>query len=184
MSARGLQGVSGDPPDDTSNYEAREALCRRCGVSCHVAIPVNGLPVVVEQLRCRYLRRDPDGRYGCEVYARRYAVAPWCFSAEQALTKGLLAQDCPYARGVPGYRGKVRLSLPLLNQVLPAVRAEVARAGLPYGADPDAALGLLEQGGGRWRYELDPDTNRYRFERLPDPASPPEVLDPADLAAT
>ena len=141
-----------------------EALCRRCGMSCHFAIPVNGLAVVIDALRCKFLARDEAGKFGCSVYERRFAVAPWCHTAESALTGGFLAQDCPYARGVPGYRGKVRLSPALLRKVLPAVRAEVARAGAPIGADPDAVAEFLGEGtGASWQYGVSADGSRYVF---------------------
>ena len=125
--------------------DEHEALCRRCGMSCHFAVPVNGLAVVIDELRCKFLARDADGRFLCSVYDRRFEAAPWCHTAHSALDGGFLAQDCPYARGVAGYRGKVRLSPALLRKVLPAIRAEVARAGAPIGADPDAVTTFLAQ---------------------------------------
>lgn len=148
-----------------TTYEEHESLCRRCGMSCHFAVPVNGLPVVIDALRCKFLGRDGEGRFACTVYDRRFELAPWCHTAEDALAQGLLAKDCPYARGIPGYRGKVRLSPQLLKQVLPALRAEVARAGVPIGADPDAAAALLAEGGGSWSYTPSPDGTRYLFTR-------------------
>ena len=133
---------------------AHEALCRRCGMSCHFAVPVNGLAVVIDALHCKFLGRSTEtaagasgGGYYCTVYERRFEVAPWCHTAEGALAAGFLAQDCPYARGTPGYRGKVRLSPSLLRKVLPAVRAEVARVGIPSGADPDDAVRFLAARG-------------------------------------
>ncbi len=158
-----------------------EALCRRCGMSCHFAVPVNGLAVVIDALRCKFLQRDDAGRFVCSVYERRFAAAPWCHTAHDALAGGFLAQDCPYARGVAGYRGKVRLSPALLRQVLPAIRAEVARAGAPIGADPDAVAAFLGDGAAPWRYQPSADGTRYQF--LPDlaatPASPAAAADSA-----
>lgn len=147
-----------------------EALCRRCGVSCHFAIPVNGLAVVLDELRCKFLARDEGGRYRCSVYERRFELAPWCHTAQGALAGGFLAQDCPYARGVPGYRGKVRLAPGLLQKVLPAIRAEVARAGAPIGADPDAVAGFLAGGGSPWQYRVSADGTRYQFTPAAAPA--------------
>lgn len=179
-----------EPPGDSSSddsgaaHDAHEALCRRCGMSCHFAVPVNGLAVVIDALHCKFLGRASDaevqagaGRYHCTVYERRFEVAPWCHTAESALAGGFLAQDCPYARGTPGYRGKVRLSPSLLRKVLPAIRGEVARAGIPSGADPDDALRFLQEGeseGGAWRYTLSDDGSRYCFERRVPPESATE----------
>lgn len=164
-------GMAKDPGAGAGTHEAREAheaheaMCRRCGMSCHFAVPVNGLAVVIDALRCKFLGRSDDGRFHCTVYERRFELAPWCHTAEGALAAGFLAQDCPYARGVPGYRGKARLSPSLLRQVLPALRAEVARAGAPIGADPDAALAFVAEAGGQWRYAISEDGTRYVFER-------------------
>ena len=158
--------------------DAREDLCRRCGVSCHFAVPVNGLPVVIDELRCRYLLRAEDGRFACSVYPQRYQVAPWCHSAEDALLKGLQAQDCPYGRGAPSadpaaprVRGKTRLSPSLLHKVLPAILAEIQRVGVPSGADPAPVQALLERSTPadeapvRWTYALSEDGQRYLFHR-------------------
>lgn len=161
-----------------SNPEAPdlEALCRRCGVSCHFAIPVNGLPVVIDEVHCRYLARDDDGLYRCTVYPRRYELAPWCHSAADALPLGLLAQDCPYAHharatqpDLPPVRGKARLSPRLRQQVLPAVIAEILRVGVPAGADPApvAAL-LLGATGAAHQHQLSEDGARWLFS----PAAP------------
>lgn len=149
------------PADSTS--EEHEALCRRCGMSCHFAVPVNGLAVVIDELRCKFLARDSDGRFLCRVYERRFDAAPWCHTAHSALSGGFLAQDCPYARGMAGYRGKVRLSPALLRKVLPAIRAEVARVGAPIGADPDVVAAFLGQGTAPWAYRVSADGARYLF---------------------
>ena len=159
-----------------------EALCRRCGMSCHFAVPVNGLAVVIDELRCKFLARDDAGRFFCSVYEQRFAAAPWCHTAHDALAGGFLAQDCPYARGVAGYRGKVRLSPALLRKVLPAIRAEVARAGAPIGADPDAVAAFLGDGAAPWQYQISADGARYQF--LPALATAPAALATAADAAT
>lgn len=159
-----------------TTYEEHESLCRRCGMSCHFAVPVNGLPVVIDALRCKFLGRDAEGRFACTVYDRRFTLAPWCHTAEDALAQGLLAKDCPYARGIPGYRGKVRLSPQLLKQVLPSLRAEVARVGVPIGADPDAAAAFLAEGGGTFSYAPSPDGTRYLFTPKPDASDAPSAV--------
>lgn len=145
---------------DTAEHEA---LCRRCGMSCHFAVPVNGLAVVLDELHCKYLGRAEDGRYHCTVYEERFVKAPWCHTAESALRGGFLAQDCPYARGTSGYRGKVRLSASLLQKVKPAIIAEIIRVGIPIGADPEAVLPLLGGPQGHWRYAESSDGQRYEF---------------------
>jgi uncharacterized cysteine cluster protein YcgN (CxxCxxCC family) len=140
-----------------------EALCRRCGVSCHAALPVNGLPVVVPGVHCRYLVPEPGGTFACSVYERRLEVAPWCHTADEALAAGLLAQDCPYVRGVAGYRGKARLHPRLLRTVLPAVRRELLERGAPDWVGPEGCVALLEQGGGAFSAVHDAEAGRWRF---------------------
>lgn len=147
------------------DFTEHEALCRRCGMSCHFAIPVNGLAVVIDALRCKFLveAEGEPGRYHCTVYASRHSVAPWCHSAESALAAGFLAQDCPYARGHKGYRGKVRLSHSLLRQVLPAIITEILRVGIPIGADPDRVRRFLFDAGTDCTYTVSADGSRYLF---------------------
>ena len=154
------------------DFTDHEALCRRCGISCHFAIPVNGLAVVIDALRCKFLSQieGEPGRYHCSVYASRYSVAPWCHSAESALHAGFLAQDCPYARGHKGYRGKVRLSASLQRQVLPAIRSEIVRVGIPIGADPDRVRLFLSEPGTDFAYTVSADGSRYLFAPLSESA--------------
>lgn len=141
-----------------------EALCRRCGTSCHAAVPINGLAVAVPGLHCKHLLRS-GATFRCAVYEQRLEVAPWCHTSDEALAAGLLAQDCPYARGVPGYRGKVWLGSRLLRTVLPAVRRVLAEEGAPDWVGIEGCLRVLEGGGGRWE-ALTPDGGRVRFRRL------------------
>lgn len=154
------------------DFTDHEALCRRCGISCHFAIPVNGLAVVIDALRCKFLSQieGEPGRYHCSVYESRYSVAPWCHSAESALHAGFLAQDCPYARGHKGYRGKVRLSASLQRQVLPAIRSEIVRVGIPIGADPDRVRLFLSESGTDFAYTVSADGSRYLFAPLSESA--------------
>ena len=135
-----------------SETAEHEALCRRCGQSCHFAVPVNGLPVVVDDLHCRFLAREPDGTFTCTVYAERFERAPWCQTVDQALAGGFLARDCPYARGVSGVRGKTRLSPRLMRAAEPAIRAHLLEYGAPFGASEAGIQRFMARtGGGRFR---------------------------------
>ncbi|MFT7625299.1 MAG: putative cysteine cluster protein YcgN (CxxCxxCC family) [Myxococcota bacterium] len=143
--------------------DAHEALCRRCGQSCHFAVPVNGLPVVVDDLHCRFLARAPSPATGfvCSVYEERFERAPWCATSDEALAAGLLAQDCPYTSKTSGYRGKTRLSERLMAQVQPHIRAHVLTEGVPAGASRDGFLRFLARtGGGQWSLRVDGDRLR------------------------
>ncbi len=130
---------------------AHEALCRRCGQSCHFAIPINGLPVVIDDLHCRFLVRKGD-RFHCTVYEERFERAPWCATVNEALADGLLAQDCPYAAHTRGYRGKTRLHSRMMALALPAIRHHVITEGVPAGVSHDGIRRFLERtGGGNFR---------------------------------
>jgi hypothetical protein len=93
---------------DTPEHEAK---CQRCGISCHASITLkDGRDVVVEGLHCVYLKHEDSGLWSCTVYENRLTVAPWCHHVREAGPQGLLRHDCPYLEGVPGSRGKARLS--------------------------------------------------------------------------
>lgn len=154
-----------EPSESCGLSVEHEARCRRCGVSCHPAIPVNGVPVVVPGLACRFLAKGIDGRFRCTVYARRFDVAPWCQTAEQALRQGFLAHDCPYAARLPLYRGKHVLSPAQLRRLAPVLRQHVAEVGVPYAVAPEAAIRFLEQDGSRWEARWVEEEARYRFRR-------------------
>lgn len=139
----------------------KEALCRQCGVSCHFAVPVNGLPVVIDDLHCRYLTTEPGvgplPRYSCRVYERRHEVAPWCQPVQAAFEQGLLAQDCPYAlatrdaeraRGRPyHYRGKTRLHPRLLAAAMPSILRHILEEGVPDALSLDGLERFLHRAG-------------------------------------
>jgi len=158
---------------ETANHEAHEALCRRCGMSCHFAIPVNGLPVVVDDLHCRFLEWDSDNRMRCGVYEERFEKAPWCHTVDESLKAGLLAQDCPYAQGTSGYRGKTRLHPRIWKRVAPHVRAEIVTHGMPAGASIEGLLRFMKgTGDGEWEVGLNPAGDRLMLKRLDDEKSP------------
>ncbi len=160
-----------------------EALCTRCGTSCHYAVPVNGLPVVVDDLHCRFLERDghADGaaRFRCSVYERRFEAAPWCATVDEALREGYLGQTCGYvaaarARGETPARGKTRLHPRLEARVLPAIRDHLLEEGAPLGVSADGLRRFMARvgepdvdvviAGERWRV--------IRRERSDEPPTP------------
>lgn len=143
----------------------REDLCRRCGVSCHVAVPVrDGRTVVVPHLHCRFLAPTvhtddatpapgTPGGFGCTVYSDRFAQAPWCHTADDAAPQGFLADDCPY--GTPPGMGKQRLPTGELNRLWPEILRRLRVWGVPAYIAPEPFLAeVARREGGRWR--LDP----------------------------
>ncbi len=137
----------------TPETPEHEALCSRCGTSCHYGVPVNGLSVIVDDLHCTFLVRTDDGRFACSVYEDRFRQAPWCATAEEALEQGLLSQTCGYvaaarAKGPLAYRGKTRLHPRLEAKVLPAIRAEILARGAPAGVSLEGLRRFLARTGG------------------------------------
>ncbi|MCO4760551.1 MAG: hypothetical protein KC502_03560 [Myxococcales bacterium] len=130
---------------------AHEAQCRRCGVSCHLAIPVNDVPVMIPGLRCQYLAPTSTG-FDCTVYADRFKVAPWCHHADVAGPQGFLARDCPYVLAEGFGRGKIRLSRQQYDRYWPAILGELLRVGVPEWIHRAALLSMLTaREGGVWQ---------------------------------
>jgi len=141
----------------------KEALCRRCGVSCHPPLEVGSDKYVIEEIHCRYLAREVDGRFTCTVYKNRLEVAPWCHTAKDALASGNLASDCLYAARIPGYKGKEWASPEVREKLMPIVRRKLISEGLPLSDNPDSALRVLTGGGEHWNYTQESD--RFAFHR-------------------
>ncbi len=150
-------GVAGR---DDQQHEAR---CRRCGVSCHLAIPVNGTPVTIPGLRCQFLERD-GASWQCTVYADRFTRAPWCHHADVAGAQGFLAIDCPYVVAAGYKRGKVTVTPSSYDRIWPALLAELQLRGVPHWIHREALrLELTAREGGRWT--LRPEGDELMPER-------------------
>jgi hypothetical protein len=132
-------------------------------MSCHFAIEFAGRRLIIPEIHCLFLGRE-DGVALCEVYERRFEEAPWCQTADEALARGFLAHDCPYAAGVgqPG-GGKRWATAPERAQVQPHVRKALVEQGLERKFNPDSALKVLTATGERWSWRLEGE--RYRFVR-------------------
>lgn len=144
-----------------------EAKCRRCGTSCHVAVPTDKHGVVaVPGLRCMFLESDGE-LFACTVYADRFTRAPWCHHADVAAPLGYLATDCPY--GSPPGEGKVRLSDTDFAAVWPEVLRKIRSWGVPAYVHQAALLAeVARRSGGEWVLEPWPgDPERLRLRHLP-----------------
>lgn len=129
-----------------------ESRCRRCGVSCQVAVPVGDRTVVVPGMHCEFLTEPAPGLFECSVYDDRFAAAPWCHHADVAGPLGYLAQDCPY--GTPD-RGKVRVEPSELNRLWPLIWRSIRSWGVPSFLHHGDFLAMLEARQGR-AYRLEP----------------------------
>jgi len=115
-----LDAATGISPEVRERFN-RENLCRRCGLCCHSAIRIKGRMVVLRDLPCKFLAYAPDGLAFCTVYKIRLLTG-WCHKISvESIRKELFPPDCPYVRGVTGYKGKVELSSQEFESIKPAL---------------------------------------------------------------
>ncbi len=131
---------------------AHEDKCRRCGVSCHVAVPLGDRAIVVDGLHCKFLAEDAPGVFACAVYTDRFAQAPWCHHADVAGPLGYLGHDCPY--GVPGL-GKQRVSDAEFRELWPHLWRILRSWGVPNFVHHEHFLAAMHARTGR-EWELVP----------------------------
>jgi len=62
---------------------------------------VIGDDVICLPLFCEYY--DEETRL-CTIYERRHELNSHCLTVEEGIELGVFPADCPYVRGVPGYR--------------------------------------------------------------------------------
>lgn len=80
-----------------------EALCKKCGICCHIKIGLaDGSYVVHPAQTCKYLTDDNR----CVVYDKRFKCdANICFTRQEMIDKDyLLPEGCPYTKLRPGYK--------------------------------------------------------------------------------
>ena len=87
-----------------------ESICARCGDCCHFAVtirpPREPRRLLIGDLPCRHLEREPDGRTRCAVYAERSPKAPWCGTGlRHQVEAGLFPPTCPYVQDADWYTG-------------------------------------------------------------------------------
>jgi uncharacterized cysteine cluster protein YcgN (CxxCxxCC family) len=132
-------------------------------MSCHTPIQLGMQTVIIPEIHCRFLERDADGRSACAVYEHRHEIAPWCRTASEAIGMQALAHDCPYAAGVPGFKGKRWAKDWEHEAIAQALRDKLTTEGLTIEDSPDAALRLFGEG---WTYEESEDGTHNLFRRL------------------
>jgi uncharacterized cysteine cluster protein YcgN (CxxCxxCC family) len=147
------------------NDKAHESLCTRCGVSCHMALEVGDAKYVIEEIHCRFLTREPDGHFDCTVYEKRFEVAPWCHTAEEAVATGNLSPTCLYAAHIKGYKGKTWATPEIRKKLMPIVKKKLIADGLPLSENPDSALKALTANGDTWTYTEQSDRFVFRRKR-------------------
>ena len=139
-----------------------ENLCRRCGISCHPAIQVGRLKVVLPDVHCRFLEKEESGSYACTVYEDRFEKAPWCLWAVEAKKDSLLSVDCPYHEGKRDPNGKSFLNDRLLQSVVGPIAVNLLEHGVPEWVTTKGVINVIQGAGYRVTGErLDPDGRRY-----------------------
>ena len=127
---------------------AHENKCTRCGISCHLAVPINNVPMVVPGLHCKFLKAVGD-KFECSVYDKRFEMAPWCHHADVAVKRGYLSRDCAYTREKNPGVGKVKLSEEDLIHYWPILLDQIQKWGVPEEADAKAIVAEVSRREGR-----------------------------------
>jgi uncharacterized cysteine cluster protein YcgN (CxxCxxCC family) len=128
-----------------------------------MALEVGDAKYVIEEIHCRFLTRDADGRFACGVYEQRFEVAPWCHTAQEAAATGNLSPTCFCAAHIEGYKGKTWATPEIREKLMPVVRKKLIAEGLPLSENPDSALKALTVNGEAWTYTEQSD--RFVFLR-------------------
>jgi len=89
-----------------------EGLCKRCGRCCkHKTYGPDGVKAINEY--CQYFDWDFDGKGKCKVYDNprriggKVAIGLVCVTAEVSASNKDLPDDCPYVKGIEGYKSRV-----------------------------------------------------------------------------
>jgi len=97
--------------------ERRDDTCRKCGRCCRLHERIAWYdktrgPCSSVRFTGEYCPLLDTATMLCTVYATRHAPhakRPFpCLTVDQAITKRVLPNDCPYVRDVPGYLAEVR----------------------------------------------------------------------------
>ena len=123
-----------------------EGVCVHCAACCYAHVPVDGRPVLIRSLRCKFLAVDHDGKSRCTVYADRREKAPWCQNLEKAIAQEIFPQECPYVQGHGGYRGPQLLDEASYREVLERLRADWRDRPREPWADPEEWQAFLDGG--------------------------------------
>ena len=81
-----------------------EALCVRCGRCCQEKKRLADGTLVLADTWCRFY---DAGTKSCMVYYDKHRICDTCLPMPQALAVGIMPEDCPYAKRLPGYRSVV-----------------------------------------------------------------------------
>jgi len=131
-----IEAGIGITPEVRAGFQEEER-CRRCGRCCYSAIRIKDRMVLLEDLPCKYLAFEPDGRASCSVYERRESTG-WCHHINaESVRKELFPPDCPYVAPIARYRGKIAVSAAEFEELKPILqgvfhgfpRPEYVRAG-------------------------------------------------------
>ncbi len=123
-----------------------ESLCSHCGACCYAKVEVDGAPVVIKSLRCKYLAFDDAGQSRCTVYGDRRRKAPWCKSLELGIEARIFPQECPYVATLGDYTGPRALDAAAYREAESKVRAKLRGKPPEAWADPAAWAAFLSGG--------------------------------------
>jgi len=86
-----------------------EAACLKCGRCCRVRIEYLGEVFVLPWHRCEHFDRDTKL---CKAYEVRFDTPREegrCLTVEEGIRARAYPRDCPYVRGLKGYRPPIEM---------------------------------------------------------------------------
>lgn len=83
-----------------------ETACLKCGRCCRKRISAGGEIFVLPQVRCEHL--DLDTKL-CRIYDKRFELRKECLTVEQGIHSRAYPKDCPYVKGLVGYRPPIEV---------------------------------------------------------------------------
>jgi hypothetical protein len=85
----------------------REEDCKRCGRCCRARLGTEGEVFVFPWYRCPHL--DLDTKL-CRIYPDRFhRKGGKCLTVEEGIPDRAYPRDCPYVRGLVGYRPPIEV---------------------------------------------------------------------------
>ena len=136
-----------------------EKICNRCGICCHPSFQIGIRKIIIEQIHCKFLKKEQNGKTYCSVYDSRFDKAPWCLTLKQAIRQQMLAHNCPYVKNINGFNGKFTLSSKILKNYYPEIEKHILKYGIPSWCSIADAVKFFKKPI-KWKLERD----RYMFE--------------------
>jgi uncharacterized protein len=113
-----LESATGITPEIKKRFD-EENVCKRCGWCCFSAVRIKGVMVILEDLPCKHLVENENGKKICAVYEERESTG-WCWKiGVESIRKELFPPSCGYVQDLPHYKGKILLPPEKFEKTIP-----------------------------------------------------------------